>query len=145
MVHKCWNCGKAFLVYGEQWEYAVGRKMTCSYHCMRELEAKETDGVMTKEEMRSIDTMAAAGKTSGEIAEQLGMTRKQVYNYIWRTKNSKEAKQEKKPEQKPEQHGGVEKPKAKAAAPQDSDRTTALRLLDRVVRIIEKIYGMEEE
>lgn len=104
MYRSCPACGKRFAVTcrEDEWGYAYGAKLTCSYHCMRDMERWDNlrqpryihpGAMLYKRRMM--------GRTLGEIlnsgtAKQLGLKSKQdVREYLarWKSENPREAQQ----------------------------------------------------
>lgn len=88
---RCPVCGKSFYFTSRRdWGYIYGKQMLCSYHCMREREAKhqrkpeperKRTVVQDEEQLtRQIEALQAQGMQTGEIANELGVTRYVVYN-----------------------------------------------------------------
>jgi hypothetical protein len=83
-IEICANCGKPFMVYGDQWGYAYAGKRTCTYRCMRLMRARdiieyETGDIwmsknhfLTDEEKEQIRVLRGQGLTYRKIAERLG-------------------------------------------------------------------------
>jgi hypothetical protein len=48
-LHKCPACGKVFKVYCavDEWGFAYGKRLTCSYHCMRQMEREDKRRIRT--------------------------------------------------------------------------------------------------
>lgn len=143
MIRKCGNCGKTFHSFGPKWGYAVGSTYTCTYKCMRELECKESEKEMTAEQKQTIMEMADKGMSAVQISEKTQLPRKYVYNYIY---NHKTAKKEEKPQPaivKTETPNATTEekivPEKTAAEKPVDDYTAVIRLLERIVGIIEKI------
>ena len=66
----CANCGRYFYMTEQfGWGYAVGNHYTCTYHCMRELEAK----MLTQNEKDQIRKLMEEGKTAKTIARITGI------------------------------------------------------------------------
>ena len=65
----CPACGKEFLVAcrDDEWGFAYDRRLTCSYHCMREMEHADKRKLRSGHPAASLYRRMMLGKKSGEL------------------------------------------------------------------------------
>lgn len=79
-THKCPSCGKLFYVgvRPEEWGYAYGSQLTCSYHCMRDMAHRDETIPRNAEKARLAWIAYRCGRSTDEIRRWLGYSTNRV-------------------------------------------------------------------
>lgn len=150
---KCPVCGRLFNKWGGQWGYKYDTEYCCSYSCMRAMERRELEELLTDEQKEMIQQYHDQGMDDLTIADRLGLTRKQVYMYQYNRTYKKEKKAaadiQAKPAEIPDHGFQTGRIQIKPQQPADQkkqetpdpkiDSRRVIDMLDRILAIIEQM------
>ena len=137
----CSVCGKKFFVSGDGWGYAYDGKITCSYHCMREMKREDWE-TMTDDEKKRIDALLEEGASKAEAAKTVGVHPQAVYDYTNKKERDRAKGVKKSPIMKKTEP--AECHELKTAGPVVSSREV-LAILADVIDILKTITRRDQE